>query len=340
MMTEAAAWTIDQQAYPANGSDDERLRFLLNYAILAPSGHNTQPWLFRIGGGKVDVIADRSRRLPVVDPDDRALLISCGGAVAMLRVAMRRFGHTASVALLPDPGQHDLLARVAFGEPCTPGPSDLALFEAITDRRTTRRLLTGPLPDGLSDRLIKTAAGEAVELAVVTDEPAKARIAGLVEQGDRLQFADPRFRRELGWWIRSNRALSRDGISGANFGLPDLLSRVGGMVVRSLDMGKSIGAKDRELVKAAPAVLAIATADDTPLRWLQAGHAHAVLLLEVAAAGLTAAYINQPVESAALRPKLKQAAGLAGVAQLLLRIGHGPRVAPAVRRQVEDVLIA
>lgn len=37
------AWAIDADAYPAHGSAAAQLEFLLGYAILAPSGHNTQP---------------------------------------------------------------------------------------------------------------------------------------------------------------------------------------------------------------------------------------------------------------------------------------------------------
>ena len=40
-------------------------------ARYAPSGHNTQPWLFRVHEGVVELIADRTRALAVVDPDDR-----------------------------------------------------------------------------------------------------------------------------------------------------------------------------------------------------------------------------------------------------------------------------
>lgn len=58
----------------------EKLHFLLRYAILAPSGHNSQPWLFKIVGNNniIEVYADRSRALPLVDPDERELIISCG----------------------------------------------------------------------------------------------------------------------------------------------------------------------------------------------------------------------------------------------------------------------
>lgn len=86
-----AQWSIDPGYYPERGGDAAKLRFLPHYAILAPSGHNTQPWRFRIEDDWVDLIADRERRLPVVDPHDRELMNSCGATLTLLRTAMRRF---------------------------------------------------------------------------------------------------------------------------------------------------------------------------------------------------------------------------------------------------------
>jgi nitroreductase len=40
-------------AFPSAASTSEKLRFLLAYAVLAPSGHNSQPWLFRLGEEEV-----------------------------------------------------------------------------------------------------------------------------------------------------------------------------------------------------------------------------------------------------------------------------------------------
>ncbi|WP_205208599.1 hypothetical protein [Arenimonas caeni] len=60
---------------------------LIARAVLAPSSHNTQPWLFRPGEGHVELLADRTRALPVNDPDDRELVISCGAALLTLRAA-------------------------------------------------------------------------------------------------------------------------------------------------------------------------------------------------------------------------------------------------------------
>ena len=56
------------------------LRDLVRFATLAPNGHNTQPWRFRIGADKIDLLADFARRTPVVDPDDHHIYVSLGCA--------------------------------------------------------------------------------------------------------------------------------------------------------------------------------------------------------------------------------------------------------------------
>lgn len=59
-------------------SQTPELQDLIRYATLAASGHNTQPWRFRAGPNRIDILLDFSRRTPVVDPDDHHLLVSLG----------------------------------------------------------------------------------------------------------------------------------------------------------------------------------------------------------------------------------------------------------------------
>lgn len=157
-MAESAAdpWEVQETDFPGVGSDEDRLRFLVSFAVLAPSGHNTQPWIFSVIDGSIDLYADRTLALPVVDPEDRELLISCGAAIFHLLVAIRRFGRRGDMALLPDPADEDLLARVSLGGPVQPTPEDLSLFEAIPRRHTNRkRFEPRPLPPALMRALRK-----------------------------------------------------------------------------------------------------------------------------------------------------------------------------------------
>jgi hypothetical protein len=61
-------WSVSSSHFPEEREAADKLTFLLRYAVLAPSGHNTQPWLFSVRGDTVDLYADRTQALPVVDP--------------------------------------------------------------------------------------------------------------------------------------------------------------------------------------------------------------------------------------------------------------------------------
>ena len=59
-------------------------------ATFAPSIHNTQPWRFRVRDNGIDVYADWRRRLDVIDPNGRQLIISVGAAIMNLRLAIHQ----------------------------------------------------------------------------------------------------------------------------------------------------------------------------------------------------------------------------------------------------------
>jgi hypothetical protein len=111
-------WKVSEEEFPTSGQAGEKLLFLSNNAVFAPSGHNTQPWLFKVSGAAVELDADRTRGLPVVDPEDRALVTSCGVALYFLRVAIRHFAYTDEVRTFPNPDDPDLL----YGPEVRPAP--------------------------------------------------------------------------------------------------------------------------------------------------------------------------------------------------------------------------
>lgn len=336
-------WRISATSFPGHDAPPEaRLRFLIGYAILAPSGHNAQPWLFRIVGDRLEVLADRTRALPVIDPHDRALTIACGSALFNLRVAARHFGYQVGVELVPDPGRHDLLARLTLGERKTSNHEENTLFAAIPKRRTSRLPYERTTVEKkVLERLEAGAAAEGAWFRVVKERRDRHAVADLIADGDRMQFADKRFRRELASWVHSNRSHSRDGMPGYALGHGDLVSLVEALVIRTFDMGKGVGAKDRDLAEHSPVLAVIGTPGDGAADWLRAGLALEHVLLAATAAGLSASFLNQPIEVETLRPRLAkivQAYGGSGFPQLLLRIGHGPDAKPMPRRGVSEVV--
>lgn len=272
--------------------------------------------------------------MPVNDPEDRELTISCGCALFNLRVAAAAAGLHADVALLPDPADADLLARVRLAA-ASPAPTEAVLQAAMAERRTCRERFasTAVGPEALRT-LAEATASEGATLITLDTADQRLAAAALVAEGDAVQWANPSWRRELAAWMHPRR--HGDGLA-----LPALAVPVAQMVVRTFDMGHGVAAKDRQLADESPVLAVLATDADTPRDWLAAGQALQRLLLTGVQLGLQASYLNQPMQVAALRPKLQHVAGRPGCAQLLLRLGVPTRALPAAaRRPTADVLVA
>ncbi len=327
--------------FPLTGRAAEKLRSALRYAILAPSSHNTQPWLFRVRRDTLELSADRTRALPVVDPDDRELTISCGAALFNLVVTLQHFGSEPVVEPFPKATAPEVLARVRLGGgPHEATGEEHALFRAIPKRRTFRlpfqdREVAEPLLAALQAAAAREGGAW---LHIVTDGRARTALADLVGHGDRLQMADPTFRRELAAWVNPNRSRSRDGIPGYALGFGDIMSAAGPLVIRTFDMGKGQAARDRELALGSPVLAVLGTAGDTPRDWLAAGLALQRVLLRARVDGVFASFLNQPIEVPELRAPLARLIGRDGYPQLVLRLGYGEDTKASPRRLLEDVL--
>ncbi|MEO8636141.1 MAG: hypothetical protein ABI587_12780 [Gemmatimonadales bacterium] len=331
------AEAIDQ--FPLTGSPRSRFVAALRHAVLAPSSHNSQPWLFRLRENALELFADRSRALPVVDPEDRELIISCGVALRFLRVALNHFGQGVRVALLPSVASPDLLARVTLTGVVQPSPRAHKLFSAITGRRTNRFPFNdAPVPEPLLGRARNLADKEGAWLQTLTGDTDRSALAELIAEGDRQQLADRRFRRELALWVHSNRTASRDGMPGFAHGLGNLAAEVGPLVIRTFDIGDGRAARDRQLALGSPALAVLWTEQDTVRDWLRAGQSLGATLLSLQADGIAVSHLNQPVEVPTLRDRVRVLLGREGMPQIILRLGYGRVVRATPRRRVEDVL--
>jgi nitroreductase len=332
-------WTIAAADFPRTEPLEAQLRFCVAYALLAPSSHNTQPWQFALGDHVIDLYADRTRALPVMDPDDRELLMSCGAALYNLCLAIRHFGYTDTVTLFPVPDRPDLLARIQVATPGEATYEENDLFWAIVKRRTNRQAYSKqPVPPLVVKKLQTIAHAEGAWLHVIEGEERRHAVADLIAEADRRQWADKGFRRELATWLHPERHRGGDGIPGYAFGGSEIVAYVGPVLLRTFDWGRGQAAKDRQLAEGSPLLVVLGTEEDTPAAWLAAGQASERVLLQACTAGLSVSYLNQPIEVAELRPRLGDLVGEGDFPQLLLRVGYGPEVAPTPRRPLHEVI--
>ena len=185
-----APWSIEPGDFPQVGSEVDRWKFLLRYAVLAPSSHNTQPWLFRLRGSVAELYADRTRACRIADGNDRELIMSCGCALYHLRSAMAYFGYSDSVEIFPESNDPDLLARITLDTGKSASPTGNLMFFAIVKRRTNRQpFRNDPVPPALLAELVTAAQDEKAALQIIAGEEARYVAASLIAEGDRRQWA-------------------------------------------------------------------------------------------------------------------------------------------------------
>ena len=325
---------------PVRGTVEEQIEFALRCAILAPSSHNTQPWRFRVEDGAIELLADRSRALPVVDPHQRELAISCGAALFHIRVALRALGRDPLVERTPPGADPDLLARVRVGSGATPAEEELRLLAEIPRRHTNRSEFEHrPLPRQLGPRLKRAVATEGAELVLVSAGRAKQQIAALIAEADQRQWSDSAFRSELAEWTRPNHSDRRDGIPGYGLGRGRASSVITPILIKRFDLGDKQGERNSRQAEGAAAIACISTEGDERADWLTAGEALAHVLLLAQAEDVSASFVNQPVEDEELRGRLAAILDGRGIPQLALRLGFAREPAhPTPRRPLDEVL--
>jgi hypothetical protein len=258
--------------------------------------------------------------------------VSCGAALFNLRVAAAKLGYRCALELLHEESPPDLLARVVLTEEGDTDSAAAGLFAALDKRRTHRGSFANrAVSPELKGRLAAAAEAEGAWLDVPADR-LRGELAALVAEGDRAQFADPRWRRELALWMRPR---------GSGEGLPT--ARMAGPFVRAavgrFDFGRRQAKRDAELTREAPLLAVVGTEGDRPADWLRAGQALERLLLTGAMAGLQAGYLNQPCQVVELRPQLGPLITHPGFPQLCLRLGFPAEPGEAASRRPVDAVL-
>jgi hypothetical protein len=328
-------------AAPSAGkaTGDARGRVLeqaVDWAVRAPSVHNTQPWRIELRPDRMVMRADRTRQLTTLDPIGRELVQSVGAALFNVRVALAARGWAAEVHRLPRPDDPDLLAEVwpVLGPPDT---RLAALAPEIPRRRTNRRRFTGgPVPDEVLHRLTEIAEQEGVLLLPVLHEAHRTLVGRLTQQADRLQNADPAYRAELRFWT------TRDPSQGD--GVPaGVVAHVDGkqhddLPLRDFDT-RGVGALPPDTRSSTDQTLVLlATRLDDQLSWLRAGEALEHVLLELTRLHWVADPLTQAVEVPVTRTQLRAALSWDAHPQMLLRIGSAAPTEPTPRRRRGDVI--
>lgn len=308
-------WRVREADYPLSESDGARARFLVHYALLAPSTRNTQPWRFTVHGNRIDVSEDLSRWQQVADRDRRELEVSVGCALENLLIAADHFGYHTDVAYQPVDDRLALLARVTLSPAAlgVPRARPAGLFNAILARHTEHGRFTGEAVRAHHRRRLADLPLEVgVRLWLDDSLQTRAMFDAITFDATTTAYRDPAFRRELGVQIG-------EGL----LGTPPILSTLGRFAVTHFDMSGRIAQRESRHLASSPLLGLIATTADSASARVRAGQVFERLCLLATLLGLSVQPMSQALEEPALRAQV--AALMPGAplfVQMAFRMGY------------------
>ncbi len=335
-------WSVDYRDFPAQQGSLDKLKFLLRYAILAPSGHNTQPWIFSIKGEAISIFANLKKRLFVMDPVSRELYLSLGACIANLKMAAEAFGVKAETSYFPKGATSSLAATVSLPDLAMANLTDPTMLSAMLSRRNNREHYhPDPIKDEIMDIWAGFVADPSLRLHLVSDPAIKEKIAGATAQGLRLAFANKSFRAELASWIRNNYVYCEDGIPVNTTDMP-APSLIAAALIRFIDIGPIKARNDRKKMLESPMIAVVSSQDDGPLAWVKAGELFEKIQVSAAGSGIASAVLAAAVEEGELYKKIREAIDTDYRPQMIFRLGypakgslHAPRV-PVEKLLIND----
>ena len=329
---------IWEQEFTRTADLESQIRECIRYAVLAPSGHNTQPWTFSVEGSSVEIRADRTRAMPVGDPQDRELAIGLGCATEHLAIAARHAGFRPIVAVHPE-GERGCV-RVTLEQGAVESDE---LFAAIPERHTNRRAYDGrPIPEHDLRALAAIVGEDGVRVTFLRAREDIERIVRLVARGNDIQLNHKPFMDELISWIRfSRRSIEahRDGLTSRAVGRPAVPDWFGRLLMRRWFTPPRQTRLDAKLIRSASAIMVVSSARNDERAWVQVGRAFDRILLEQTVRGIRSAHLNQNWQRPEMAAGLHEAVDLHGQhPQLVLRLGYAEPLPHSPRRPLDHVL--
>jgi nitroreductase len=273
-------------AESSRGWTEAQARTLVAAARQAPVWCSEHPWVVEVVDQRVALYELNPHAWREHD-GHRDRLLSCGAAVANLRIAGRAAGRTADCELGGTPQHPDLAATVHFGQRHSPSQRELALADALPTVHETR---SAPRLDPVDHATAHQFLVESTCPGVVVTPLSRARdLAALAELVAHTRPTD-----DLVPWLSP---------AGAASTREQELSRIAARL-------------------AADQVAVVLTPDDTRRDLIAAGAALQTMRLTAHVEGLGLLPVLAPLRLPAVRAGLIERLDLPGYPQALVRIGQ------------------
>lgn len=302
-----------------SGRFSEKYTAILEIARLAPSVHNTQPWVVEENSTGLIVSIDPSHRLAAGDPTGRQTIISLGIFIEAIGIGCGVHGMELLSVRFADSQAH-----LEIKNTTNPSRNFDELVIALKHRCSDRSIYQSvTVEDDVIALLESSVSSPNVQVRVTTDRSSIEKIAQLTSQGIRMALSNPSFRNELSHYLLPPWSTKRRGISVKSLYLPYLVGLLQPIFIR---LGKGLNAESRLEKKrweSASAVIAITSVGDMPDYWLEAGRTYLRVSLALEQAGFSQATSAALVEASNFHEDVEKMFDTTQRLVCMLRIGKG-----------------
>ena len=328
---------IGNMAVSAQNADFKKM---LEYAIKAPSGHNTQPWKFKLMDNSIEIHPNLDCTLAVVDANRRELYISLGCATENLCIAAHELGYNTETDISPE--NNEYIIRIKL-EKAMEAPEPL--FRQIEKRQTNRSVYKSRMITNDTIQMLRNNCSQSGAHCYFykNRESLYQTLADFTFQGNKVQMSDKNFKNELKKWIRYNKKQvkeTKDGLTYAVMGSPSMPKWIGKPIVSSFLNPKAQNKSDKIKINSSSHFVLFTTNESKPENWIMLGRSLEQFLLKCTELGIAIAFLNQSCEVEQLATKLQTTLPIHNeYPMLLLRIGYADPMPYSPRKPLDNEII-
>lgn len=315
------------------------LRVLAYAGHLAPSVHNTQPWLMTLDETKQCLYIEKSRKrpLPHSDPAGRQTWISLGAAVENILQVADAVGLSSNAELRKDK------IKVKISDRQTALSQDEHLdkvIRTIASRHSNRGLFSKKPPSPEIIEAIKDSCSDNRQCTtyIISDRDMINRLAQMVCQATRLALSSKHLRLELASHINPPYQSVKTGIPARTISvMPAALFEK--QSTKSSQFIRQKARKEGVRIENSSLLALTFTASDTSEDWVRAGREYEKLCLKITELDLSHSTNAALTEAPDYYKEVSQLLGTSMRLQTLIRVGYGkPTKTRASRLPLGDVL--
>jgi len=316
-------------------------RTMIQAATKAPSGHNTQPWLFEIKDNRITIYPDMKESLPIVDPDNRELYVSLGAATENLCLEASRLGYESIVTI--DKTENKIIVELSKSDKLN--INTLAMY--IDKRQSNKQVYNHQIISSDKIELLKDIPlSESSNLYIISKkQPLFAELREYIRKGNEIQMNDKNFKDELVHFMRFNKKEIKQKPSGLAYysiGSPALPRCIAKPIVKSFLNPSAQNKSDLKKIDSSSHLMLFTIRKNGIEEWINVGRDLQHFLLKTTSLDISNAYMNQPCEVTELATNMQKHLSIINneYPVLLLRIGYTNKTTPhSPRKSISTIIV-